>query len=85
MGVYILAIIDQFSRHISLNAVIHQDEKTARKVLLDIWIWKFGPPKEIHVDRGKSFESTLFKDTLKRFKAEIIYSCTYHPLLGLCS
>ena len=75
---YILAIIDQFSRYISLNAVIHQDEKTARKVLLDRWIWKFGPPKEIHVDRGKAFESTLFKDTLKRFKAEIIYSSPYH-------
>jgi len=30
------------------------------------------------VDRGKAFESTLFKDTLKRFKAEIIYSSPYH-------
>ena len=75
---YILAIIDQFSRYISLNAVAHQDEKTVRKVLLDKWIWKFGPPKEIHVDRGKTFESALFKDTMNKFKAEIVYSSPYH-------
>ena len=75
---YILAIIDQFSRYISLNAVAHQDEKTVRKVLLDKWIWKYGPPKEIHVDRGKTFESALFKETANRFKAEIVYSSPYH-------
>ena len=75
---YVLAIVDQFSRYISLNAVASQDEKTVRRVILDRWIWKFGPPKEIHVDRGKSFESALFKDTVKRFKVEIIYSSPYH-------
>ena len=75
---YILAIIDQFSRYISLTAVAHQDEKTTRKVLLEKWIWKFGPPKEIHVDRGKTFESALFKETTKKFKTEIVYSSPYH-------
>jgi transposase InsO family protein len=75
---YILAIIDQFSRYISLNAVAHQDEKTVRKILLDRWIWKFGPPKEIHVDKGKTFESALFKETLKKFKVELFYSSPYH-------
>jgi len=75
---YILAIIDQFSRYISVNAVAHQDERTVRKVLLDKWIWKYGPPKEIHVDRGKTFESALFKETANKFKAEIVYSSPYH-------
>ena len=75
---YILAIIDQFSRYISLNAVAHQDERTLRKILLDRWIYKYGPPKEIHVDRGKTFESELFKETLKKFKIEVFYSSPYH-------
>jgi len=81
---YILAIIDQFSRYISLTAVAHQDEKTTRKVLLDKWIWKFGPPKKIHIDRGKSFESALFNETTKRFKTEIVYSSPYnHNINGI--
>jgi len=75
---YILGIIDHFSRYICLNAVVHQDEKTARRILLERWILKFGPPKEIHVDRGKTFESSSFKELANNFNSRIIYSSPYH-------
>ena len=79
MDVNIFAIIDQFSRYINLNAAASQDEKTVRKMLLNRWILKFGPPKEIHVDRGKTFESALFKDMAKNLKLR--YSIRVHIII----
>ena len=58
---YILVIIDQFSRYVSLNAVARQDEQTTVDIIKNKWILKFGAPKFIHCDKGKSFESNLVK------------------------
>lgn len=75
---YILAIVDHFSKLISLTAVAHQDEKTAVKVLLENWIYKYGPPKEIHVDRGKVFESKTYRGLADEFRINVIFSSPYH-------
>ena len=59
---YILAIIDKLSKYVSLNAVADQSENIVAKSLLKHWILKFGAPKIIHCDRGRSFESKLIKE-----------------------
>jgi len=75
---YILAIIDQFSRYVSLNAVARQDEKTTADIIKNKWILKFGAPKYIHCDKGKSFESNLVKSLANTHRMEIVYSSPYH-------
>ena len=75
---YILAIMDQFSRYISLNAVSKQDEKTTSDTIKNNWILKFGAPKEIKCDRGKTFESNVIKQLAEAHNMELLYSSAYH-------
>ena len=75
---YILAIIDQFSRYVSLNAVSRQDEKTTADFIKNKWILKFEAPKCIHCDRGKTFESNLVRNLASMHKMKIVYSSPYH-------
>jgi len=61
---YVLAIVDKFSRYISLTVVTRKDEDTIKRTIMEKWILRFGAPKEIHVDCGKTFES----GTIKRWR-----------------
>lgn len=75
---YICAIIDHYSKYISLTAINKQDEKTIVKMLLNKWILKFGAPKELHVDCGKSFEANSVKELTIATGIKLIFSSPYH-------
>jgi hypothetical protein len=75
---YIICIIDQFSRYISLTAVSRQDEETMKATILNKWILKFGAPKEIHVDCGKVFESKVIRDLAQSMGIAMCFSSPYH-------
>ena len=75
---YILGIIDMFSRYISLTAVAKQDEKTTADALMKYWILKYGAPRIIKVDCGKTFESNLIKELAKRHNIQLQFSSPYH-------
>ena len=63
---YILGIIDQFSKYLSLTAILKQEESVVTKAILNNWILRFGSPRIIHVDCGKVFESKGMKDLAER-------------------
>jgi len=75
---YILGIIDYCSRYISLTAITKQDEKTAVNTLMKQWILKFGAPRKILLDCGKTFESKMIKELAERYKIHLQYSSPYH-------
>ena len=75
---YIVAIIDQFSRYISLTAISKQDEITIKDTIMTKWILRFGAPKEIHTDCGKTFESKVIKDMAESMNIKMCYSSPYH-------
>ena len=75
---YILAMIDQFTKYIVIKAVRSQDDKCLSETLMNSWILKYGPPKQFHVDRGKCFESQVFKNLASKYSIEIVYSSPYH-------
>jgi len=75
---YILAIIDQFSRYISITAIAKQDEATIKSIIKDKWILRFGAPKEIHVDCGKVFEGKSIKEFCESMGIELHFSSPYH-------
>ena len=75
---YIIAIIDQFSRYISLTAMSKQDEGTVTETIMTKWILRFGAPKEIHVDCGKVFEGSSMKELARKTGAKIWFSSPYH-------
>ena len=71
---YILGIIDRFSRYIVLTAVSNQDEATVMNTIQQKWIFRFGAPGCIHVDRGKVFESQRFLEYARSMLIEIRFS-----------
>lgn len=75
---YIFAIIDRYTRLISITAVTNQDENTTCKCLLDKWIYKYGSPAEIHMDKGKAFVSNKFNEVLQKLRIKPVYSSPYH-------
>ena len=75
---YILGIIDHCSRYISLSAVRNQDETTTSKILMNNWILKFGAPKQILSDCGKTFESRIIKELAEKYQIKLQYSSPYH-------
>ena len=75
---YILGIIDHCSRYISLSAIKNQDERTTANILIDKWILRFGAPRVILMDCGKSFESKVIKELAERFNIKLQYSSPYH-------
>ena len=75
---YICGIIDQYSRYVSLTAISKQDDETFKKVIMEKWILRFGAPRELHVDSGKTFESKSFKNLMESMNIEIHFSSPYH-------
>lgn len=75
---YILAIIDHYSKYISLTAIGRQDEETICKVIKENWILRFGAPKEMHIDCGKSFESKTFRNMARSMDIDLCFSSPYH-------
>lgn len=75
---YIIAIIDHFSKYIVLTACATQEENTIVNIINKNWIMKFGSPKEIHVDCGKSFISKKMADLAAEVGTTLIFSSPYH-------
>ena len=75
---YILAIIDQYSKYISLTAISRQDEDTVKATILERWILKFGAPRELHADCGRVFESRALKELMDTMNISIKLSSPYH-------
>ena len=75
---YILAIIDQFSRYICLTPIRKQDEDTIVRTIQEKWILKYGAPREIHVDHGKSFESKRLRELTEECGIKTMFSRPHH-------
>ena len=75
---YVLAIIDSKTKYIRLKAVNQQDEATFVKTLKEDWILKYGAPRILHTDRGRTFEGRKLAQLSEEcgFKQE--YSSPYH-------
>ena len=56
----------------------NQDEATVMNTIQQKWIFRFGAPGYIHVDRGKVFESKRFLKYARSMLIEIRFSSPYH-------
>ena len=75
---YVFAIIDSKTKYILLKAVNYQDEMTVVSIIRDDWILKFGVPRVLHTDRGRSFEGKKLLDLAKDCGFVMEYSSPYH-------
>ena len=75
---YLFTIIDEYSRYPFAFPVRSQSLQTVMSCLSSLF-YSFGPPQNVHSDRGAQFESQRFLDFLHSFGATKSRTTSYHP------
>jgi hypothetical protein len=76
---YILGIIDNFSRFVSLVPLRRATAEAVARVLYENWITLFGVPDVIHSDRGTEFENQLILNLCQFLGIRKSRSSPYYP------
>ena len=77
--VYILTLVDYFSKWADAFPLRNQEATTVAKVLIDRVFAYFGTPLQILTDRGRNFESELFAELCRRFDIDHVTTTAYKP------
>ena len=77
--IYILTIIDYFSKWADAFPIRNQEASTVAKTLVDRVFSYFGAPVQILTDQGSNFQSRLFAELMKRFEIDHVRTSPYKP------
>ena len=78
-NVYILTVIDHFTKWVELFPMRNQEASTVAKILVDRVFCTHGCPVQILSDMGPNFESTLFQELCKIMGVDKIRTSPYRP------
>ena len=76
---FILVVMDHFSKWIEVIPVPDQSAVTTATVILNEVICRFGCPIFIHSDRGKNYESQIFRELCRMLEIKKTRSSVRHP------
>jgi transposase InsO family protein len=76
---HILLVVDSFSRWPEAFALKSQEATEVSKVLFQEIFTRWGAPRVLVSDRGKSFMAKLVKALCEIFEVERHYTSSYHP------
>ena len=77
---YLLVVQDYFSKWPFAMALPDQKATTIVKVLTDQVFTMVGPPRRLHSDQGRNFESHILSELCKAFGVEKSHTTPYHPM-----
>ena len=78
-NVYILVIVDQFTKWVECFAIPDQNAETVAKVVVEGFIARFGCPLQIHTDQGRNFTGNLFSQVCQLLHIVKTRTTPYHP------
>jgi cleavage and polyadenylation specificity factor subunit 1 len=78
-NIYILSIVDRFTRWPEAYPIPDASAKTIARVFMTQYVSRFGVPLEITTDRGSQFESKLFKELTQLTGTFHTKTTAYHP------
>ena len=78
-NVYILTIIDHFTKWVELFPMRNQEAHTVAKILVDQVVCRHGCPIQILSDQGPNFESALFQGICERLSIDKVRTTAYKP------
>ena len=77
---YVLVVTDHFTRYVQAYATRNKSSRSAADKLYNHYILTYGFPRQIHHDRGKEFDNTLFRRLHQLCGIKSTKTTPYHPM-----
>ena len=78
-NVYILMLVDQFTKWLECYPLPDQNAETIAKAMVEGFIARFGCPLQIHTDQGRNFTGNLFTQVCQLLQIVKTRTTPYHP------
>ena len=76
---HILVVTDLFTKFVWAFPTKDQKATTVARILIEEIFYKFGIPRRIHSDQGRSFESSLIRNICRKYDVVKSRTSPYHP------
>ena len=76
---YIFTCFDRFTRWPVAVPIPDKTAETVVKAFVSSWVQYYGTPSTITTDRGREFESQLYRSLVQRMGCKHIRTTAYHP------